>query len=137
MPTIKLNGKDIEVDGKEKLLKICLDQGAFVPHYCWHPGLQPAGNCRILPGRQPHEDVAAPRSVFERIGEQVDEHQFQAGSVTADQELYGADPKHAAAMTEEALDMILRLWASGPPYEIEGKFWSIRLKKSVDGLTTS
>jgi len=47
MPNIKLNGKDIEVDGKEKLLKICLDQGAFVPHYCWHPGLQPAGNCRM------------------------------------------------------------------------------------------
>ncbi|HLY09747.1 MAG TPA: molybdopterin-dependent oxidoreductase [Planctomycetota bacterium] len=47
MPSIKLNGKDIEVDGKEKLLKICLDQGAFVPHYCWHPGLQPAGNCRM------------------------------------------------------------------------------------------
>jgi len=47
MPNIKLNGKDIEVDGKDKLLKICLDQGAFVPHYCWHPGLQPAGNCRM------------------------------------------------------------------------------------------
>jgi len=47
MPTIKLNGKDIEVDGKDKLLKICLDKGAFVPHYCWHPGLTPAGNCRM------------------------------------------------------------------------------------------
>jgi NADH-quinone oxidoreductase subunit G len=47
MPNIKLNGKDIEVDGKDKLLKICLDKGAFVPHYCWHPGLQPAGNCRM------------------------------------------------------------------------------------------
>jgi NADH-quinone oxidoreductase subunit G len=47
MPKIKLNGKEIEVDGKDKLLKICLDQGAFVPHYCWHPGLQPAGNCRM------------------------------------------------------------------------------------------
>ncbi|HZF00063.1 MAG TPA: molybdopterin-dependent oxidoreductase [Planctomycetota bacterium] len=47
MANIKLNGKDIEVDGKDKLLKICLDQGAFVPHYCWHPGLQPAGNCRM------------------------------------------------------------------------------------------
>src|SRR5689334_12185886 len=47
MPTIKLNGKDVEVDGKDKLLKICLDKGAFVPHYCWHPGLQPAGNCRM------------------------------------------------------------------------------------------
>jgi NADH:ubiquinone oxidoreductase subunit F (NADH-binding) len=41
MPNIKLNGKDIEVDGKDKLLKICLEKGAFVPHYCWHPGLTP------------------------------------------------------------------------------------------------
>ncbi len=47
MPTIKLNGKDVETDGKDKLLKVCLDNGAYVPHYCWHPGLQPAGNCRM------------------------------------------------------------------------------------------
>ena len=30
MPKIKLNGTEIEVDGKDKLLKVCLDQGAFV-----------------------------------------------------------------------------------------------------------
>jgi alkanesulfonate monooxygenase SsuD/methylene tetrahydromethanopterin reductase-like flavin-dependent oxidoreductase (luciferase family) len=60
---------------------------------------------------------------------------FGPGSVTADQELYGADPKNASAMTTEALDMILQLWASEPPYEISGKFWSIHLKKSVDEET--
>jgi alkanesulfonate monooxygenase SsuD/methylene tetrahydromethanopterin reductase-like flavin-dependent oxidoreductase (luciferase family) len=60
---------------------------------------------------------------------------FGPGSVTADQELYGADPKNAPAMVEEAIDMILHLWASEPPYEIEGKFWSIRLKKNVDEET--
>ncbi|HKI34410.1 MAG TPA: LLM class flavin-dependent oxidoreductase [Gemmataceae bacterium] len=60
---------------------------------------------------------------------------FGAGSVTADQELFGADPKNAAAMVDEATDMILRLWSSEPPYEIEGKFWNIRLKKSVDEET--
>lgn len=60
---------------------------------------------------------------------------FGAGSVTADQELYGADPKNAPAMVEEALDMILKLWASEPPYEIEGKFWRISLKKNVDEET--
>jgi alkanesulfonate monooxygenase SsuD/methylene tetrahydromethanopterin reductase-like flavin-dependent oxidoreductase (luciferase family) len=60
---------------------------------------------------------------------------FGPGSVTADQELYGADPKNASAMTEEAIDMILKLWSSEPPYEIDGKFWSIRLKKSVDEET--
>src|SRR5947207_3093386 len=60
---------------------------------------------------------------------------FGSGSVTADQELYGADPKDAAAMVDEAIDMILRLWASEPPYEIEGKFWTVRLKKFVDTET--
>jgi alkanesulfonate monooxygenase SsuD/methylene tetrahydromethanopterin reductase-like flavin-dependent oxidoreductase (luciferase family) len=60
---------------------------------------------------------------------------FGAGSVSADQELYGAEPKEASAMVEESADMILKLWSSEPPYEMEGRFWSIRLKKSVDEET--
>src|SRR6187401_1052493 len=47
MAKIKLNGKDVEVDAKDKLIKICLEKEAFVPHYCYHPGLTPAGNCRM------------------------------------------------------------------------------------------
>jgi alkanesulfonate monooxygenase SsuD/methylene tetrahydromethanopterin reductase-like flavin-dependent oxidoreductase (luciferase family) len=60
---------------------------------------------------------------------------FGAGSVTADQELFGAEPKEATAMVDEAAEMILQLWSSEPPYEIEGKFWKIRLKNSVDEET--
>jgi alkanesulfonate monooxygenase SsuD/methylene tetrahydromethanopterin reductase-like flavin-dependent oxidoreductase (luciferase family) len=60
---------------------------------------------------------------------------FGAGSVTADQELFGAEPKDGAAMVEESLEMILKLWAGEPPYEIEGKFWKISLKKTVDEET--
>ena len=60
---------------------------------------------------------------------------FGSGSVTADQELYGLDPKHGAEMTTEAIDMILKLWSSDPPYEIEGKYWNIRLKKHFDEET--
>src|SRR5436190_9631133 len=60
---------------------------------------------------------------------------FGAGSVSADQELFGAEPKEAAAMVDEATDMILKLWSSEPPYEIAGKFWTVRLKKSVDEET--
>src|SRR6266478_2999192 len=60
---------------------------------------------------------------------------FGSGSVPTDQELYGAEPKNAAAMVDEATDMILKLWSSGPPYEVEGKFWKISLKKSVDEET--
>jgi NADH-quinone oxidoreductase subunit G len=47
MPKIKINGKEVDAPPGEKLLKVCLDNGAFVPHYCWHPGLTPAGNCRM------------------------------------------------------------------------------------------
>src|SRR5205823_4897815 len=60
---------------------------------------------------------------------------FGSGSVPTDQELFGAEPKNAAAMVDEAVDMILKLWSSEPPYEIEGKYWTIRLKKTVDEET--
>jgi alkanesulfonate monooxygenase SsuD/methylene tetrahydromethanopterin reductase-like flavin-dependent oxidoreductase (luciferase family) len=60
---------------------------------------------------------------------------FGPGSVTADQELYGVDPKDAPEMVDEAIDIILYLWASDPPYEIQGKYWSISLKKHVDEET--
>jgi alkanesulfonate monooxygenase SsuD/methylene tetrahydromethanopterin reductase-like flavin-dependent oxidoreductase (luciferase family) len=58
-----------------------------------------------------------------------------AGSVTADQELYGVEPRDAPAMVAEAVDIILRLWTTDPPYEIDGKFWKIHLKKCVDTET--
>src|SRR5918998_1189627 len=32
--------------------------------------------------------------------------------------LRAAEPKDASAMVEEAIDMVLRLWSSEPPYEI-------------------
>jgi alkanesulfonate monooxygenase SsuD/methylene tetrahydromethanopterin reductase-like flavin-dependent oxidoreductase (luciferase family) len=57
---------------------------------------------------------------------------FGPGSVTADQELYGLDPKNGGAMSEEAVEIILHLWATDPPYEFAGKYWTIQLKKYVD-----
>lgn len=35
-------------------------------------------------------------------------------------------------MVEEAIDAILYLWTSDPPYHFDGKFWQIHLEKSVD-----
>lgn len=54
------------------------------------------------------------------------------GSVTADQELYGVDPKDGGRMVEEAINIILDLWSHDPPYEYHGQFWKIDLKKFVD-----
>ena len=60
---------------------------------------------------------------------------FGPGSVTADQELFGIDPKQASLMVDEAADIILKLWSSDPPYHINGKYWQIHLEKYVDSET--
>lgn len=57
---------------------------------------------------------------------------FGNGSVTADQELYGVDPKDGGRMVLESLDVILDLWSHGPPYSHDGEFWKFKLEKSVD-----
>ena len=50
---------------------------------------------------------------------------FGPGSVTSDQELYGLDPKSGGAMTGEAIDAILNLWTSDPPYEHRGEILAV------------
>ena len=60
---------------------------------------------------------------------------FGAGSVTADQELYGLDPKNGSAMVQEAIEIILYLWSNDPPYHYDGQFWKINLDESVDQET--
>ena len=57
---------------------------------------------------------------------------FGAGSVTADLELYGVDPKNNSRMVNESIEMILALWSGEPPYELDGEFWNIRLVDNVD-----
>ena len=57
---------------------------------------------------------------------------FGNGSVTADQELFGVDPKDGGRMALEAIDVILDLWSHDPPYVHHGEFWNFELKKSVD-----
>ena len=57
------------------------------------------------------------------------------GSVTADHELYGLDPKLGGEMAREAADCILNLWTSDPPYEHNGKYWQFKLEEHVDTET--
>lgn len=47
MPLIKLNDKEIEVENGARLLQVALDEGFDIPHYCYHPSLSIAGNCRM------------------------------------------------------------------------------------------
>ena len=60
---------------------------------------------------------------------------FGPGSVTTDHELYGLDPKMGGAMVVEAIDVILKLWSSNPPYRHDGEFWRFSLEELVDEET--
>jgi NADH-quinone oxidoreductase subunit G len=69
-PTVKIqvDGRELEADPKQPLIRACHDSGVDVPMYCYHPGLTPVGSCRICqvevaagPG-QPSRVVAACRT---------------------------------------------------------------------------
>jgi len=47
MPSIKLDGKEIPFEKGETIIKAAHRQGIEIPHYCWHPGLSVAANCRM------------------------------------------------------------------------------------------
>ncbi len=57
---------------------------------------------------------------------------FGPGAVATDMELFGVRPEETGPRVAEAIDMILKLWSLDAPYEIEGKFWSIKLRETVN-----
>ena len=42
-----IDGKEHQAFKGETVLEAALRNGFFIPHYCWHPGLSIAGNCRM------------------------------------------------------------------------------------------
>ena len=51
------------------------------------------------------------------------------GGLLSDFELFGVLDKDRMEMMEEALDAMLELWSTDPPYEISGKHWTIDMKE--------
>jgi len=47
MPAITVNGKALELPSGTNLIEAARLAGADVPHFCYHPGLSVAGNCRM------------------------------------------------------------------------------------------
>jgi len=47
MPTLKIDGREVAVDKGMTVLQAAARLGIAVPHYCYHPGLSIAGNCRM------------------------------------------------------------------------------------------
>ena len=47
MPKLTIDGQEIEVAQGTTVLQAALGQGLEIPHYCYHPDLSIAGNCRM------------------------------------------------------------------------------------------
>ncbi len=47
MPKLTIDGKTVDVPKGTSIIQAAKDAGIDVPHYCWHPGLSVAGNCRV------------------------------------------------------------------------------------------
>jgi NADH-quinone oxidoreductase subunit G len=45
--TVIINGKRVEAEEGALLIDVCRENGIDIPHFCYHPGLGPDGNCRM------------------------------------------------------------------------------------------
>ena len=47
MPTITIDGEQVEAKPGQMILQAAVDAGIEIPHYCYHPGLSIVASCRI------------------------------------------------------------------------------------------
>jgi NADH-quinone oxidoreductase subunit G len=47
MPKFTLDGREINFTQGETIIEAAKREGIEIPHFCWHPSLSVAGNCRI------------------------------------------------------------------------------------------
>ncbi len=53
------------------------------------------------------------------------------GGLPSDFELFGTVEKNRAEMMVECLEMVHKIWASDPPYDIKGNHWSVKIQDMV------
>lgn len=47
MPSLKIDGREVPFEPGDTIIRAAWRQGIEIPHYCWHPGLSVAANCRM------------------------------------------------------------------------------------------
>jgi NADH-quinone oxidoreductase subunit G len=45
--TIKIDGREVPFEKGDTIIRAAHKSGIDIPHYCWHPGLSVAANCRM------------------------------------------------------------------------------------------
>ncbi|HEV2264403.1 MAG TPA: LLM class flavin-dependent oxidoreductase [Stellaceae bacterium] len=53
------------------------------------------------------------------------------GGLLSDAEVFGNLDADRTAMFVEGIDMVLKIWSSAPPYDLEGKYWKISTRRSM------
>src|SRR5215813_6697672 len=59
MPSFKLDDREIPFEPGDTIIRAAWRAGIEIPHYCWHPGLSVAANCRMC-----LVDIKSPRPVL-------------------------------------------------------------------------
>lgn len=54
------------------------------------------------------------------------------GGLRSDAEAFGNLDRDRKAMFEEAIEQILAIWAGTPPYDLDGEFWQISTRRTLD-----
>jgi len=54
------------------------------------------------------------------------------GGLRSDAEVFGNLDRDRRAMFEEAIEQVLRIWREAPPYDIEGEFWRVTTRRTMD-----
>ena len=84
-----------------------------------------------LPNRHPAV-IAAEVAQFDYMSKGRFIFGIGTGSLPSDYELFDiADAAKRQRMMLESIDMIQRIWAQGPPYELNGEFWHFGIKKAI------
>jgi alkanesulfonate monooxygenase SsuD/methylene tetrahydromethanopterin reductase-like flavin-dependent oxidoreductase (luciferase family) len=85
-----------------------------------------------LPNRHPAV-IAAEVAQFDHMSQGRFIFGIGTGSLPSDYELFDvADAAKRHRMMLESIDMIRRIWAQGPPYELNGEFWRFAIKKAIN-----
>jgi alkanesulfonate monooxygenase SsuD/methylene tetrahydromethanopterin reductase-like flavin-dependent oxidoreductase (luciferase family) len=53
------------------------------------------------------------------------------GGLLSDAEAYGNLDKNRAEMFLEGINTVLKIWSSDPPYDIEGKYWTVSTRRTL------
>ncbi|MBM4004186.1 MAG: 2Fe-2S iron-sulfur cluster binding domain-containing protein [Planctomycetes bacterium] len=105
MPIVIVDGKEVEIDGQERLngIQVAARAGVEIPHYCWHPGLSVVASCRMCLVETGKKDLQSGKITM--IPKLVPACQTPAsdGTVFVTE---SAAVKNARAMVEE--DLLLR-----------------------------